>query len=464
MSITSLPVELVCEICGYLQLSELEAVRLTCCKLYRASLDTFADRYFKSIRFMATSEGLRNLEEIAKLEIVRERVQELWMIPAVFEGTDKDHRRSLGDYAVSSKSCQTLRGSELRARYAIYQTMVADNRSLVASEKFSTRLYKCMEKFKKLDTIGLANYTTPFLLDPRQQKIRFLGWRQLREKIDYRFSPRGLDGLTSVGMAHFNSMALLRILQAIRPHQQIRKLHACNYGAIISDFNVPQSQYYSILSILEDLEALHLSISPFGRPLSSDMVYWKHLGRGEPEPGKKSAILNWFNVIINVAPRLKVLEFSHGHHRTHPAKPNPLGELARFVGFTQLRELHLHWINFTSRTLILFLTTAKPTLRTLTLFSVTLDDGKDTAMEDDLHNTSDNSYTLRESPHWKRIWDFFRDELSLQRLSMSKISCDPRPCWISGLGNSSKPRETAEFDAKTAGISFNEWIGRLTPA
>lgn len=93
--------ELVREICSYLQLSELQALRLTNHKLYQQSLDTFSERYFKSIRFIATSDGLRNLEEIAKVQFVRERVQELWMIPTIFEGTNRLHNKTLLDHSVS---------------------------------------------------------------------------------------------------------------------------------------------------------------------------------------------------------------------------------------------------------------------------------------------------------------------------------------------------------------------------
>jgi hypothetical protein len=62
MPITSLPVELISEVCSYLQLSELQALRLTCRNLYQVSLDAFSDRYFRSIRFLATNGGLRDLE------------------------------------------------------------------------------------------------------------------------------------------------------------------------------------------------------------------------------------------------------------------------------------------------------------------------------------------------------------------------------------------------------------------
>lgn len=92
------------------------------------------------------------------------------------------------DYAVSSKSCERLQGVVMfRLRYAKYQTMIEDNRNFLLSRTFNTRLRKCVACFKKFDMIGLAHYTTPFLLDPRQQNVRFLGWRRLRDQIDFRF-------------------------------------------------------------------------------------------------------------------------------------------------------------------------------------------------------------------------------------------------------------------------------------
>jgi hypothetical protein len=69
--------------------------------------------------------------------------------------------------AVSSKSCQPVEGDELKAGYAIYQAIVANSSNLLGSEVFSTRLRRCLEQPKDLDTIGIAHYPTSFLLDPR---------------------------------------------------------------------------------------------------------------------------------------------------------------------------------------------------------------------------------------------------------------------------------------------------------
>ncbi|KAJ5794879.1 hypothetical protein N7457_001478 [Penicillium paradoxum] len=81
MLITNLAVELLSQICSYLELSDWQALRLSCPALYANSLEAFSDRYFKSIRFMVTSDSLLELEEISRSDTFRDRVEELWMIP-----------------------------------------------------------------------------------------------------------------------------------------------------------------------------------------------------------------------------------------------------------------------------------------------------------------------------------------------------------------------------------------------
>lgn len=142
------------------------------------------------------------------------------MIPTIFEGTNRLHKKTLLDHSVSSKSCERLQGHKLRVRCAKYRSMIEENRSLLVSETFSTRLRECIAYFKKLDTIGLVHCTTPFLLDPRQQKVRFLGSRHLRDQIDCRFSPQGLSRLRGPWRTKFSSLALLRLFQALGPQKR----------------------------------------------------------------------------------------------------------------------------------------------------------------------------------------------------------------------------------------------------
>lgn len=86
------------------------------------------------------------LEELSKSNGLREHVQELWMIPIVFDGTEKP----LDMVTISSKSCRQVNGDELESRYAVHKAMLADNFNLLESEAFSVRLRECMDRFKNL--------------------------------------------------------------------------------------------------------------------------------------------------------------------------------------------------------------------------------------------------------------------------------------------------------------------------
>ncbi|CAG8366320.1 unnamed protein product [Penicillium salamii] len=141
MSIAALPVELISKICNYLDFQQLVPLRLSCRALYKSSL-------------------LHELEELSKSNGLREHVQELWMIPVMFDGTEKP----LGMISISSKSCGQIKGDDLESRHAVHKAMLVDNLNLLESETFSVRLRGCMKRFKNIQTIGLAHYRTEFHL------------------------------------------------------------------------------------------------------------------------------------------------------------------------------------------------------------------------------------------------------------------------------------------------------------
>jgi hypothetical protein len=87
MFIAALPVELISKICNHLDFQQLVALRLSCRALYKSSLENFAKTFYRKTRFIVTSESLHGLEELSKSNGLREYVQELWMIPTVFDGT-----------------------------------------------------------------------------------------------------------------------------------------------------------------------------------------------------------------------------------------------------------------------------------------------------------------------------------------------------------------------------------------
>ncbi|KAJ5306892.1 hypothetical protein N7508_005907 [Penicillium antarcticum] len=77
MSIAALPVELISKICNHLDFQQLVALRLSCRALYKNSLENFAETFNRKIRFIVTSEGLHELEELSKSNGLRKHVQEL---------------------------------------------------------------------------------------------------------------------------------------------------------------------------------------------------------------------------------------------------------------------------------------------------------------------------------------------------------------------------------------------------
>lgn len=290
MSITSLPAEVMSIICSHLQLFERKMLRLSCCSLCRTSSEDFFDRYFKRIYFIVTSDSLSRLEDLAQSYDIRKRVQELWMIPTVFECLHNLDENYMREFRVSSKSCQPVHGDELKARYNTYKAIVGDSSNLLNSDAFSARLSKCMERFDNLDGVGLAHYPKNFLLDPRQHKVRFLGWRHLIDQIDFHFTISSLDWLCGIGgrMQKINSLAFSKLLQALSgSNRKIKTLHTCDpdYCADVgSEIAHTKVQYDSFLPVLDRLEDLHLCID-----------FEKN---------------TWVNLITKVSPSLKRLTLS----------------------------------------------------------------------------------------------------------------------------------------------------------
>ncbi|KAJ5661065.1 uncharacterized protein N7484_000437 [Penicillium longicatenatum] len=349
MFIAALPVELISKICNHLDFQQLVALRLSCRALYKSSLENFAKTFYRKIRFIVTSESLHELEELSKSNGLREHVQELWMIPTVFDGTEEP----LGMVSISSKSCRQVNGDELENRYAVHKAMLADNSNLLESEALSVRLRECMDRFKNLQTIGLAHYKTEFLLDPRQQTVPFLGRRQMMSRIDFRFDVYSLGSLTHTNkdsqIRKLNSLAISKLFLALcgsscRP----RKLYTCDSdfcGDIGPGIALPEEQFDSLLSTLKGLEDLHLCVD-----------------------------LNeaaWLKIFTKLAPQLGGLTLSQDHMPAYPAK-SYVGNMFHDISFIRLRELHIHELDIYSNCLKSLLLSVKKTLVLLTLQRVTI--------------------------------------------------------------------------------------------
>ncbi|CAG8202731.1 unnamed protein product [Penicillium nalgiovense] len=176
----------------------------------------------------------------------------------------------------------TVEGEELKARYAIHQAMVADSSSLLESEAFSTRLRRCLEQLESLDTIGLAHYSTTFLLDPSQQKGRLLGWHRLIDQIDFRIGSQNLSTLHA---------------------KKTRKLSTCHddYCGEVAPRNWPHRraiQVRSSLSVVNEVEGQHICLAFNNKPTRRDML----------------AAPNWTDLFLKVAPRLERLALSQDQY------------------------------------------------------------------------------------------------------------------------------------------------------
>lgn len=358
MSIAALPVELISKICNHLDFQQLVALRLSCRALYKNSLENFAGTFYRKIRFIVTSESLHELEELSKSNGLREHVQELWMIPIVFDGTEKP----LGMISISSKSCRQVNGDELESRHAVHKAMLADNLKLLGSEAFSVRLRECIDRFKNLQTIGLAHYRTELLLDPRQQTVPFLGRRQMMSRIDFRFDVYSLGASTHTKkdsqIRKLNSLALSKLFLALcgsscRP----RKLHTCDSkfcGDIGPRIALTEEQFDSLLSTLKGVEDLHLCID---------------LNEGA-----------WLKFFRKLAPQLEGLILSQDHMPFYlvqdemPACPakSYVGNMFHDISFTRLRELHIHELDINFSSLRSLFLSVKKSLVTLTLERVTM--------------------------------------------------------------------------------------------
>ncbi|KAJ5525527.1 hypothetical protein N7494_012177 [Penicillium frequentans] len=426
MSITRIPTELVNEICSYLELSDWCTLRNTCNSLYTKSWEEFVNRYFKSICMSVTSDGLRRLEDLAADEDLRVRVQELWIKPELFKGR---YQLSLEAFRRTghAEACRTM-GMDLEECYTQYQAISADHLQILETETLANTLTTCVARFENLKTFGLRSSSKASRHGPK-------------------------NDLFTIGQDHV--LAFSAIMKAVvTNNRRLRTLHTCNgyhNSLTATGLSISQDTQKLLPPLLRELEDLHLcelAQSPDENPTN---------------------ILS--EILVEAAPSLKVLTYSQCCPNRNMS-PSYLTEISERLNFTQLTELHLCWVEITLYSFETFLRTAAPTLKSLRLESVNLNENnKPPLISDDEAITLGKRWLgIMKDPTNRALGHIFAmllDQTSLDYLSMEAIDFRHYPITImdslsdvSGKPSSMDSSVTC-YDSARARISFREWISKL---
>lgn len=460
MSVEALPTELVRDVCRHLDVRDWCAFRITCSAVYTKSLDPFAERYCKSIGFIVTSHGIDRLEQLAANDAFRSHVQELRIMPSLFEGyyeMDLDAFRT-ATFHPRQKKMKSV--ANVQAEYTAYQDLVADHLSIVESDTLSNTLKKCVARFDNLAVLRLEyGAGESGWRQMTHGNFWLMGWRAARDQLGY--DPLALNVRRPIHnflktRAKDHAVAFSALLEALAAtNRKIKGLETCNNAhCALSPSDVTLSQpRESLCSALEELEVLHLCTGIW-EPQSDDSTF-----RG------------LVNLPIMAAPNLKVLTFSQWD-LSGALAPQYFDDLSQRISFTRIEEIHLYWVEITFDAFKAFLHTARPTLRALSLESVNLRGISPSTNTDIGHQRDLRDYQemIQEaSAAWQQVFDFLRDECSLRSISL--MSLGYRGYRLHMEDDLSKLSGSLEgnfwnfhsFNAERAGVSFKEWIAQLRP-
>lgn len=450
MLLEELPVELLNAVSGYLEPSEWGSLRLTCKPLYKKSLEAFARQYCKSITALITYDGLHKLEYLAANDDFRSEIKELWIVPNLFE-------RHYYDFTEDEPwDCRL----EL-------QRILSNQCTILESGDLEERLSRCMRRFENLEAVGLRPCSKEFLLS-REKDTGFLclGLRQIRYLLPYvklsTYSHEETSEMVvrDIRRGHLFS-ALLNAMATCT--QNLRRLHTCNgfeCGLAPEDIYLTESEYEALLPSLQGLEHLHMCL---------------HNVRDYPDAVRLKGILD---VLLTAAPSLMVLKFSQktrsaaigrflGKAKHQILDPRYFLETSQRIQFTQLVELHLDGIDITQSAIKSFLHSAAPNLKSLRMSALSLNDIVPSLGDPEIIIQLNDKIRGEAKELWRQVWNFFRDELSLQFLSMEHLSY--RNHWLP-LRDNTVPtvpqakrakREPASFDMQQSELPFEDWIDQL---
>ncbi|KAJ5742573.1 uncharacterized protein N7511_011305 [Penicillium nucicola] len=513
MSITSLPPELLTHICQNLEPQEWGALRITCHGIHRDTLEAYATRYFRTFSVLLTREGLDRLEEIAASETLRCWVQEIWIIPNLFEGWPERDKEMFKSPALANQKQRRLRrlmhgqleeamepeaelDAQLDALFAVYEATSAEHRAILNSGLFAT-LEKCLPRLKNATTVGLRSYPIHLLLS--QADYRFfhcLGLRELKSQLNTPVMDINLamSSFQQKMLAMPLGLAFSQLLNAIiKSSCHVQSLHTCggdgyegfrpNYacGMSLGSLQLLESSYQSLLPLLSDLTTLHMCI---------------RIKDHEQDPFDEDTFQRLHNILVAVAPRLKILTFAQWSPFDE-LSPLYFEDLSQKIQFSQLEELHLQSTEVTVDTFKCFLQTAAPSLKRLSMRRVSLVDtmtavpdlGPLTEESGSWGPSLSSEVTNEIQELWYRIFEYLTNHLKLQFLQLSDLgyrgryialeddlyaergqpdahpSSDPKDVFF-GAERGRQPMKSSSskdyyFDAKKASISFKDWVTQL---
>ncbi|KAJ5715530.1 uncharacterized protein N7483_012711 [Penicillium malachiteum] len=470
MSITNLPLELLTRICENLEPKDWGAFRVTCRQIHDNTLEAYTARYFRKITLLLTPEGLERLEQITTSKTLRSYVEEIWIIPNLFENWAKLDRASFTDVLRPTRLPPTEESkeieAELEALFAVFEPAMKKHDAILQFSGLFNSLEKCLPRLKNAVTLGLRTYDTSFLLkNAAHTDFTCLGLRELKSQFKYKNGP-----MRSQPMPYMPyGLAFSQLLNAIiKSNRKVQALHTCGRffpfcGMKLEQFQLPEAQYQLLLPILKDLTSLHMCL---------------RLKDHENETFNESTFNNLHKILITVSPTLKTLTFA----QWSPAEelsPLYFKDLAQKVQFSQLEELHLHSVEVKVNSLEEFLKTAAPTLKRLTMWLVSLVD-EITSVPDPGPLTEDSRIWVSSlstevktemQELWRRVFKSWADHLKLQYVQMSNLGYRGRFIMLKDPLYMERGQPDAQlspgsnlefyFDSERASVSFKEWVTQL---
>ncbi|RAH62493.1 hypothetical protein BO85DRAFT_516989 [Aspergillus piperis CBS 112811] len=463
-----LPPELVGIIGSHLEYPDWCALRLTSKIIYQLSSSLFARRYFQYVSVILTREAIAELEDLTSNESFRNEVKELSLIPQIFGdyGVDLDAFTSILHLCVPES--QEWTAKEVQAQYTIYVAAETDHLAFAESASLVGSLTRCLSRMRNVSTIGLRAYPSQRLCKEKSPHV-CLGRRALQERLP--FGPcaqllvssarRLADPSPSMRRVVWDMWvdirhpvwtkgltSLLKAMCAVSPPLAVQRLYTClteDEFAVPPDcFTLSQHLYQSLQPILHVLVDLDICLGP-------------------PKPEDTAESLHC--LVIRAAPNLHTLRLTLWD-QFHDVSPDHFTNLAQQVQFTRLSELHLHWVELTIPGFQLFLRTAAPTLKVLTLVAVSLNGPVPVGMR------PASAFHKAISTVWRGLLNTLRDTIpTIRFLRMRKLAYHQH---VISMTDRSRMRRLlpmgSRFVYKPAGgifynintkMSFAEWIDQL---